>query len=193
MRLSVTSTIFPAWGYHSSTNSLLWCASPPSSGAVSPPPTACPQAAHKQEQVRHSTPLILVISSLGLAWLHQQGSTGTAQLLLGRVVHTHERTAQAMRPSVHIQHILHPIHELATLLRRDTPLLPQVRVEFALSYPAYWLVRHLVHYLKLHQPVGQQTQAPACRPFRVARCMLVRSIGSMPSSKPVVDGPYRST
>src|SRR5437660_11324852 len=81
------------------------------------------------EQISRTVTLIFVIRPRGLSWLYRNRCTRFGSQLLRGLVQANERNIWIARPRVHGQHVFHGRHERAVGLRRDDPLLFQMRFE----------------------------------------------------------------
>src|SRR2546429_2357660 len=81
------------------------------------------------EQISRTVTLIFVIRPRGLSWLYRNRCTRFGSQLLRGLVQANKRNIWIARPRVHGQHVFHGRHERAVGLRRDDPLLFQMRFE----------------------------------------------------------------
>src|SRR3979411_2524812 len=91
-------------------------------------PPAFERSEH-HEEIGHAVALVFVIRPRGLSWLYRNRCTRFGSQLLRGLVQTNERNIWIARPRVHGQHVFHGRHERAVGLRRDDPLLFQMRFE----------------------------------------------------------------
>src|SRR5207248_5570120 len=92
-----------------------------------PPPQ---QGLADHEQVGHALPPVLVVVPGRATRADRQRRADLADQLLRPLVDAHHRPVLAVRPVVHLQHVLHPGHELTRRAARgQAPLLLQVRLD----------------------------------------------------------------
>src|SRR5271166_6538624 len=87
------------------------------------------QRREHHEQIGGSIPLILVVVPSGGAWLRRAWHTRFGDELRRRLVQADQRALWVVRSLVNLQHILHAGYERSVGIRRDDPLLLQVRPE----------------------------------------------------------------
>ena len=82
-------------------------------------------------------------TELDLVLIHAvQKRAGLADQLLGCFIQAHLRPGWIPRPMIHLQHVFHARDELGVLLRRNAPVLAQVRLKFvflSVRFTAMWL------------------------------------------------------
>jgi hypothetical protein len=81
------------------------------------------------EQISRAVALVFVIAALPLSWLHWDRRSRVREQLLGSLVQTDERNIKIAWPLGDGQHVLHRRYERAVRLRRDDPLLFEMRLE----------------------------------------------------------------
>ena len=87
------------------------------------------QWSEQHEQIGGAVALILVIVPGWLAWLRQDWDTRLLDELLRRLVQADDGSIWIMWPLVDLQDVLHAGYEGGAGLRRDDPLLLEVRLE----------------------------------------------------------------
>ena len=96
-------------------------------GHLDMPPSL--QWGEQHEQIGGAVALILVVVAGWLSWLCRDWDTRFLDELLRRLVQADDGAVRIMRPLVDLQDVLHAGYEGGVGLRRDDPLLLQVRLE----------------------------------------------------------------
>src|SRR6476660_9211791 len=73
--------------------------------------------------------LVLIVMASGVSWLCRDFHSRLGDELLRGLVNADHRARRVMRPLIDFQHILHAGYEGGVAVRRDDPLLLQVRLE----------------------------------------------------------------
>src|SRR5580704_6661322 len=96
-------------------------------GHLDMPPSL--QRSEQHEQIGGTVALILVVVASWLAWLCRNWDTRFLDELLRRLVQANDGSIRIMGPLVNLQDVLHRSYEGGVGLRRDDPLLLEVRLE----------------------------------------------------------------
>jgi len=82
-----------------------------------------------QEHVLHPASLVFIVLPGWCAWTHWQWLAHLSQKLFGQFIKTHDRPQRIVALGIELEQVLHVRHEVGIFLRRNAPLLLQVRLE----------------------------------------------------------------
>src|SRR5260370_29808539 len=81
------------------------------------------------EQIGRPVAPVFVIMPGGLSWFRRDRHARFGNELLGRLVDADQGTFRIIRPLLYVQDVLHVGHECGAVVRRNDPLLSQVRLD----------------------------------------------------------------
>ena len=89
-----------------------------------------PQRLYKHKYTAVAVSDIFGIGFLCVTWAHGQGGSGFPKQLVRFFIHAHYRNSRFIRHLIDIQNVLHAGYKFGIFLRRDTPVVVSVGLEF---------------------------------------------------------------